>query len=78
MYEHGRIEVAVREHLGDVVEVAPDLIAAPGVARVVGTDIDRTAVIVEFKMMGSLVVRETHDVVTVLIDHGVVILLGER
>jgi len=76
--QHGRVEVAIGEHLGDVVEVTPNLIAAPGVTRVVGADFDYAAVIVKFKVMGGFVVREAHYLVAVLIDHGVMILLGER
>jgi hypothetical protein len=56
VYQHRRIEIAGREHLGDMVEVTPNLIAALGVLYVVGADIDQAAVVAELKMMGRLLV----------------------
>src|ERR1022692_3690157 len=56
VHQHRRIEIASCEHLGDMVEVTPNLIAALGVLYVVGADIDQAAVVAELKMMGRLLV----------------------
>jgi hypothetical protein len=57
--QHRNIEIPVGEHLNDVVEVSPDLIAALGVLHVVGANIDRAAVVMQFKMMGGLLMKNT-------------------
>jgi len=44
MDEHGRLEIAVGEHLRDVREVHLNLIAAGGVARVVGRHLNGASI----------------------------------
>src|SRR5579862_163930 len=72
--QHCRVEIPVREHLRDVVKMTSDLIAALGVLDVIGADIDDAAVVVQLEMMSSLVMREAHDVVTMFVHRGLVIL----
>ena len=74
MNEHRGVEVAVREHLRDVLEVAANLITAFGISNVIRANIDNAAVIVELEMMGRLLMRKPHDVVPVLVYHCLVIL----
>jgi hypothetical protein len=66
--EHGRVEITNREHLRDVLEVTPDLVAAVGVFYVVRADVNCAAVVMKLKMMGGLLVGETHNVVPVFVD----------
>jgi hypothetical protein len=53
VYQHGSIEVAIREHLSDVMEVAPDRVPAFGVLHIVGADVNHAAVIMQLEMMGG-------------------------
>jgi hypothetical protein len=56
--EHRRVEIAGREHLCDVAEVVPDLVAGLRVPQVVRANIDSPAISVQFEMVGGLLVRE--------------------
>src|ERR1019366_4112796 len=74
MDQHGCVEVAFGEHADDMLEVTANLLEAGGVFEVVGTDFDQSAVLRENEVMGSLLVGESHDLVAVLVDHGVMVL----
>ena len=74
--QHRRMEISGGEHLRDVPEVHPNLVAAGGVSRVVRGDLDRAAVAVEAEVMRGLLVREAHHVIAALIDW-VMVLLSE-
>jgi len=78
MHKHRRIEIAIREHLGNVPEVRADLIPAFGVLHIVGANVDSAAVIAEFKMMRGLLVRESHHRIAAFGHVVLVVLLAER
>ena len=75
--EHGRVEIARREHLRDVLEVTPNLVAAVGILHIVRAHVDRAAVVMKLEMMGGLLVGEPHNMVPVFVDLRLMI-LGER
>jgi hypothetical protein len=75
--EHWGVVITLREQLRDVPEMAAYFIAAFGIPRVVGADVDHAAVVVQLEMMSGLLVGEPHYVVPVFVDLRLMI-LGER
>lgn len=61
--QHGGVEVAGREHPGDVRQMNANQVAAGRVVRVVGLNFDRSAIWVQPEMVSSLLVGETHHLV---------------
>jgi len=61
--EHGDVEVAGGEELGDVGEMHANFVACGGVFGVVGGDVDGAAGFVEEKVVGGGLVGEAHSVV---------------
>ena len=74
MHQHGRVEITCGEHFGDVLEMFADLIAARGVLHVVGSYVDHAPIVVEFKVMGSALVRESHYMIAMGVYRRVMIL----
>jgi len=63
MDEHGNREVATRELCRDHAQVVADRLLALGVGWVVTGDFDRPTIRKEMKVMGRLLVTETHRLV---------------
>src|SRR5215813_9600840 len=71
--QHGRIEVSVLEHAGDMLQMVADLVAAARVTRIVGECLDASAVLIQTKVMRCLLVCEAHHLITALHDACVVL-----
>ena len=65
--EHWGGEVSVREQVGNMIQMHPDLIAAPRVFRIIRLDFDKTAVLRQAKVMRGFVVIKAHDLIASLI-----------
>jgi hypothetical protein len=76
--QHGSVEVAFGKHARDVLKVAANLLETGSVLEVIGADLDKAAVPGENEVVGSLVMREAHDFIALLVDHGGVIVLTEN
>jgi hypothetical protein len=70
--EHGDVEVACRETVGEVRKVHADLFAGGGVFGIVSGNVDGAAEFVEAEMVSGGFVGETHGVVATG-GHGIVV-----
>lgn len=76
MDEHRNGEVTVGEHRRDVFQVHPNHPQILNVLGIVDRDLNRSAVRQEPKVMGRLVMRESHRHVAVLLNVGLMLGLG--
>src|ERR1700676_2077227 len=65
--EHRRLEIARGKHLGDVLQVFANLLAARGVFGVVHFDFNGSPVFEEAEMVRRFCLRETHGLVSALL-----------
>jgi hypothetical protein len=56
VHEHRNVEIPAREHLGDVLEVRPDLIAAQRVLDVVCANLDDATILVQLEVVRGFLV----------------------
>ena len=71
--EHRQAEVTFAELLGDVRQMASNLIAARAVIWIISGDFDRSAVLPEPKTVSGLLVAKTHCLVATLVNVGVML-----
>jgi hypothetical protein len=73
MDKHGHGEVAIGEHRDNMRQVRPDGLYILGIFFVINGYFDGSAIRIETKMMGRLVMREAHRLVTMLFHIGLVL-----
>jgi len=71
--EHGNVEVALGEGVGDVGEMHADGVAGGGVFGVVGFNLDDAAVGLKEEVVGGSGLRETHALFASGVHSGVVV-----
>lgn len=72
--QHRRFEVPVMEHLGDVLEMGADLLAAGCVGWISCERLDCSAIWSESEMMNGFLMREAHHLIAAL-DYPFVVLI---
>ena len=73
MNEHGYGKVTVGKHCDNMREVGADGTDAFGIVAIVSNYFNSTSVRVKQKMMGGLIVRESHRLITVLLYIGLML-----
>ena len=71
--QHGSAEIAAREHLRNVPQMASNLIDALSVLRIIRPNLDESTIVPEQEVMCRFLMRESHDVIAMRVDGSVVI-----